>query len=174
MGRRNYRIYTQDFKLQALDLLKSSGKSAGQIERDLGITPGLLFKWQAKYQAVERRGAGGEIDLELTDLEAAKRELNRLKRELAEVEEERDILKKQSAFSPAEAHEVRLYGSARKRVWGAGDVSGLRCRKERLLRLAEAAAECQRAGGAGVGEEYRPGLPSQPPDLWQSPDPGGP
>ncbi len=36
-----YRKYTEEFKLEALELLKSSGKSAGQIERDLGITPGL-------------------------------------------------------------------------------------------------------------------------------------
>lgn len=94
MGKRNYRTYTQEFKREALELLKSGEKSAGQIERDLGITPGLLVKWNAKYQAVERRGEGGEIDLELSDLEDAQREIKRLKRELAEVEEERDILKK--------------------------------------------------------------------------------
>jgi transposase len=94
MGKRNYRTYTQDFKLQALELLKTSDKSAGQIERDLAITPGLLVKWQAKYQAVQKRGEGGEIDLELTEPEATQRELKRLKRKLAEVEEERDILKK--------------------------------------------------------------------------------
>jgi len=40
--RPHYRKYTEEFKLAALELLKSSGKSAGQIERDLGITPGLL------------------------------------------------------------------------------------------------------------------------------------
>lgn len=94
MSKRNYRTYTDEFKLEALELLKNSGKSAGQIERDLGITPGLLTKWRAKYQAVEKRGEGGEIDLELTDIEAAKREIRRLERELAEVKEEREILKK--------------------------------------------------------------------------------
>jgi transposase-like protein len=43
----SYRKYAEEFKLEALELLKSSGKSAGQIERDLGITPGLLVKWRA-------------------------------------------------------------------------------------------------------------------------------
>jgi transposase len=94
MSKRNYRTYTDEFKLEALELLKSSGKSAGQIERDLGITPGLLTKWRTKYQAVQKRGDGGEIALELTDLEAANREIRRLERELAEVKEEREILKK--------------------------------------------------------------------------------
>lgn len=94
MSKRSYRSYTPEFKLEALELLKSSGKSAGQIERDLGITPGLLVKWKAKYHAVEKRGDGCQIDLELTDLEAARREITRLKRTVMELEEEREILKK--------------------------------------------------------------------------------
>lgn len=94
MSKRNYRTYTDDFKLEALQLLENSGKSAGKIERDLGITPGLLTKWRARYQAVKKHGKGGEIDLELTDIEAAKRKIKRLERELAEVKEEREILKK--------------------------------------------------------------------------------
>ena len=94
MNKRIYRTYTPEFKLEALELLRNSGKSAGQVERELGITPGLLVKWRAKYQAVEKRGEGGEIDLELTDLEAAKREVARLKKAVMELEEEREILKK--------------------------------------------------------------------------------
>ena len=94
MSKRNYRTYTEDFKLEALNLLENSGKSAGQIERDLGITPGLLTKWKARYKAVKKRGKDGEVDLELTDMEAAKRKIRRLERELSEVKEEREILKK--------------------------------------------------------------------------------
>lgn len=87
-----YRKYEEEFKLEALELLKNSGKSAGQIERDLGITPGLLVKWRNRYQIISQ---GVEQNhLELSDLEAAKREIQRLQRRLAEVEEEREILKK--------------------------------------------------------------------------------
>ncbi|MGQ9850356.1 MAG: transposase [Aggregatilineaceae bacterium] len=35
---KRYRTYTQEFKLEALELLKSSGKSAAQLERELGIS----------------------------------------------------------------------------------------------------------------------------------------
>ena len=38
----HYTQYTEEFKLEALELLESSGITARQIERDLGITPGLL------------------------------------------------------------------------------------------------------------------------------------
>jgi transposase-like protein len=39
---RNYKEYSEEFKLGALELLRRGEKSMGQIERDLGITPGLL------------------------------------------------------------------------------------------------------------------------------------
>jgi len=87
-----YRTYTEEFKLEALELLKSSGKTARQIERDLGITPGLLVKWRDRYQVISKETE--QAHLALSDMEAAKREIKRLQRRLAEVEEEREILKK--------------------------------------------------------------------------------
>jgi transposase len=92
MSEKRYRTYTQEFKLEALRLLKSSGKSAGQIERELGITEGMLLKWRDRYQMVS--SAQGRESLEPSDLEAAKSEIRRLQRELTEVAEEREILKK--------------------------------------------------------------------------------
>ncbi len=92
MAKRQYRTYPDEFKLEVLELLKTSGKSAGQIERELGITPGLVIKWRNRYQA-KQKGVQ-EVVLAPSDLEAARREIKRLKRELAEVEQEREILKK--------------------------------------------------------------------------------
>lgn len=92
MDKKNYRSYPEAFKLEALGVLQKGEKSAGQIERELGITPGLLVKWRACCQAV-RKGRQA-AHLEPSDLESAKAEIKRLRRELAETEEERDILKK--------------------------------------------------------------------------------
>jgi transposase len=97
---RNYRKYTKEFKLEALELLESSGKSSAQIERDLGITKGLLLKWRDRYQVKKQNG---EARLEPSDLEAAQAENRRLRRQLAIAEQERDILKKAvSIFSKME------------------------------------------------------------------------
>ncbi len=64
-------------------LLEKKDKSAEHIERELGITAGLLRKWRARYQAV---GQGtGEAHLEPSDLEAAQAEIRRLQRKLAEM-----------------------------------------------------------------------------------------
>ena len=87
-----YRKYTEELKLEALELLKSSGKSAVQIERELGVTPGLVVKWRDRYQVISKEI--NQVHLEASDFEAAKREIKRLQRRLAEVEEEREILKK--------------------------------------------------------------------------------
>ena len=92
MEDKKYREYSQDFKLEALELLKRGDKSAGQIERELGITPGLLVKWRQRYQILEKEGT--PVQLGPSDLEAAKAEIRRLQRELANADEEREILKK--------------------------------------------------------------------------------
>jgi transposase len=92
MDDRKYRSYPKEFKLEALEMLKHNGKSAGQIERELGITPGLLGKWRARYQIIQN---GEQIQhFGPSDLEEAKAEIRRLQRELSAVEEEREILKK--------------------------------------------------------------------------------
>jgi transposase len=91
MDERKYRSYAKEFKLEALELLKRGDKNASEIERQLGITPGLLVKWRARYQVI----LGGQaVQLGPSDLEGAKAEIRRLQRELSAAEEEREILKK--------------------------------------------------------------------------------
>ncbi len=90
--KKSYREFTQEFKLQALELLKRGEKTAAQIERELGISPGLLLKWRNRYQVVANEGPGPKLGP--SELEAAKAEIRRLQRELANTEEEREILKK--------------------------------------------------------------------------------
>jgi transposase len=85
------RIYREEFKREALELLQSSEQSAAQIERDLGVTPGLLTKWRGRYQVKQ---ANGEDTLSPSDLAAAQAEIRQLLRRLAVAEQERDILKK--------------------------------------------------------------------------------
>jgi len=94
------RKYTKEFKREALELLRTSGESAAQIERDLGITKGLLLKWRDRYQVKESHD---EADLAPSDLAAAQSEIRRLRRQLTIAEQERDILKKAvSIFSKLE------------------------------------------------------------------------
>jgi len=91
MDERQYRKYAKEFKLEALELLKRGDKSASEIERELGITPGLLVKWRTRYQVIP-----GEQTARLgpSDMESAKAEIRRLQLTLQAAVEEREILKK--------------------------------------------------------------------------------
>ena len=90
MSKKN-RHYSAEFKAQALQLLDSSGQTASEIERDLGITQGLLSRWKRKLEA----GTGSVNQVALaTEVLSAEMQIKQLKRENAILCQERDILKK--------------------------------------------------------------------------------
>ena len=93
------RRYTKEFKLEAVQLALESEKSLAEVARDLGMAPALLHSWK---QALEQRApetafpghgkAAGPED-----------EVRRLRRKLAQVEQERDFLKKAAVFFARES-----------------------------------------------------------------------
>ena len=82
-ARSERRVYTEDFKRQAVQMLLD-GHSAQSIAERLGITgTNLLYRWKQKQ--LEQAGPVGEVlDSRVKELEA----------ELRRVERERDVLKK--------------------------------------------------------------------------------
>jgi len=87
------RNYTREFKQEALALWRSSGKRAQQIEDDLSISPGLLYKWKSDAQREGEAAFPG-----YGQVRASEAEVRQLQRELAVAREERDILKKAVAI----------------------------------------------------------------------------
>lgn len=81
--------YTKEFKGEVLEMVASKEVSIAQLERDLDITPGLIYKWRKRYRMDE---ADGEVKPSREREGAA--EIRRLKRELSVVKQERDIVKK--------------------------------------------------------------------------------
>lgn len=81
--------YTEEFKREALRLLESNGKSVALIEHELGLSAGLLHHWRKRFQV-----NAASNSLELSEIAQLKLELREAKRELARVQMERDILKK--------------------------------------------------------------------------------
>ena len=75
---RKRRTYTDKFKREALRLWESSGKSANAIERELGMSSGLLNKWKMKAQADGENAFPGK-----GRLTPEQEEIRQLKRELA-------------------------------------------------------------------------------------------
>jgi transposase-like protein len=90
--------YTKEFKLEALRLMEGSGKPASEVARELGIRRNQLYKWQEKLSA-----HGNEAFPGSGRRPAKEDEVSRLKRELARVKEERDILKKAAQYFARES-----------------------------------------------------------------------
>lgn len=89
--------YSREYKLEVLELLRTSGKSKAQLERDLGLYPGQLNAWQRTLAQDGTQAFPGTGHLTETDAE-----LRRLRRENELLRQERDILKKALAiFTPS-------------------------------------------------------------------------
>jgi transposase len=94
--------YSKEFKLAAVKLLQSGTKPGTLIAMELGIQRHLLYKWA---DTLERHGGNTETVFRGPGRnklgkhhDPLKAEVSRLKRELARVTEERDILKKAEAY----------------------------------------------------------------------------
>jgi transposase len=90
MTTRLRRSFAPEFKAQTVELVRTSGKSVGEVCRDLDLTETVVRRWVAQADVDTGRRDG------LTTAE--REELSRLRRENRVLREERDILKKAAAF----------------------------------------------------------------------------
>ena len=82
--------YTDEFKREAVKLLRTGERTIPQLAKDLGVSPQSLRNWSTQLDVDEGRAEG---------LSSAEREeLKRLRRENRVLSEEREILKKAAAF----------------------------------------------------------------------------
>jgi transposase-like protein len=90
MARRERRKFSDEYKAEVVALVRSSGKSIGEISRDLDLTETAVREW------VQRADVDGGKRNGLTTAE--REELSRLRRQVRVLEEERAILKKAATF----------------------------------------------------------------------------
>ncbi len=83
------RQYTAEFKQEAVRLSQTTEKSVAQTAQDVGIRPKLLYRWRRESQDAGTGAFPGH-----GQLAAAEAAVAALQRELAQVRQERDILKK--------------------------------------------------------------------------------
>lgn len=91
MSREKPNTYSLEFKLSAVKLASESDKPVTQTATELGINPNTLHTWIGKYGSAKNSGKSSAE-------EPLYEENKRLKKEIARLTEERDLLKKAAAY----------------------------------------------------------------------------
>lgn len=83
--------FTEEFKRDAVRQITERGYPVAEVSQRLGVSQHSLYEWKKKFAASNAKG-NDETE-----------EIRRLKKELARVTEERDILKKTAAYFARDA-----------------------------------------------------------------------
>jgi len=92
MGKRKRRKFTAEYKAEVVKLVSASGKSVGQVAKELDLTETAVRAWVKRAGIDAKRDPNGPLT---TDERA---EVVRLRRELRTMTMERDFLRKAAAF----------------------------------------------------------------------------
>ena len=89
MGRERRRQYSADFKAEAVRMVIEDGRKPKDVAGRLEISQSMLTRWCQEQEQRDRVGAGARQD---------DAEVRRLRRRVRQLEQEREILKKATAF----------------------------------------------------------------------------
>jgi transposase len=83
--------YTKEFKLEAIQMYENGERPASEIERELGITSGLLSRWKQLFDKVAKKEEAFPGNGKMMDTDAR---IRQLERENLLLRQDKDILKK--------------------------------------------------------------------------------
>jgi transposase len=86
------RVFSKDYKLQIVRMVKDGQKKVSELSEELGIQSGLLYRWIKSYEK------NPEIYLPGDGKPTEKDEIRRLKKKMSNISEENEILKKALAI----------------------------------------------------------------------------
>jgi transposase len=90
------RKYDRAFKQETVRLITEVGRSAPEVAKELGINVNVIYRWVRQYKTDQENSFPGKGHQKPDDAE-----IHRLRKQLADMTEERDILKKVVSIFPA-------------------------------------------------------------------------
>ena len=88
--------YTEAFRREAIRRSEEEGVTAVQVANELGIHVNQIYNWRNQYKRLSDKQFNSMEGVDYSKEEAD--EIRRLKREVKELKEERDFLKKATAY----------------------------------------------------------------------------
>jgi len=90
--KRKRRTHSREFKADTVQLVRTGGKGASQVARDLGLADSVVHAWVRQSEVDAGRGPAGALTT------AEKAELSQLRKEVKVLRMEREILKRAATF----------------------------------------------------------------------------
>ena len=92
------RKFSREFEIEAVRLVRERGVSVAQASRDIAVHENVVRKWVREFGTDPKQEFPGHGQLKPEQLE-----IDRLRREVAKLRAERDILKKAAAYFARES-----------------------------------------------------------------------
>ncbi len=96
-------VYTTEFRQQAVQMIVRDKLSIAEVSRRLSMSPKTLANWVKRAKDGQLQAVRGGASVEQRVVTEQEAELSRLRREVAELRMERDILKKSAAYFASES-----------------------------------------------------------------------
>lgn len=97
MNKRAYKTYSKEFKLEAIRLAEASDNTVTQVARELGLRVNQIYKWKKQLEEKQDDAFSGKRGQTPKDRDKDA-EIQRLKKALADSQEENAFLKKTAVF----------------------------------------------------------------------------
>lgn len=96
MARKKTKSYSEAYRREAVRLADLPDRTAADVARELGIHVGQIYNWRTQFNKLSK---GQFTVADGTNYSVAeKAEIRKLKKEIADLKEERDFLKKATAY----------------------------------------------------------------------------
>lgn len=93
MEKKSRRSYSKEYKTNAVKLILEQGRKTTEVARQLGVSENTLHNWKRQYKQDHSDAFPGHGNMKTKD-----EYIRRLERENKRLKEEREILKKATAF----------------------------------------------------------------------------
>lgn len=96
MARRKAKSYPESFRREAVRLADLPDRTATEVAKELGIHVGQIYNWRTQFNKLSKHQFTVADGTNYSKEEKA--EVRRLKKEIADLKQERDFLKKATAY----------------------------------------------------------------------------